>query len=85
MRELRRYEGDVRRLIVPRLTAAGLVGPWLHWAVNRFGHERLIRNFGRQRELVDACIDFSCGEVSLGDFAMRALPYLPFMLRSIKN
>jgi flavin-dependent dehydrogenase len=83
--ELRRYEGDVRRLIVPRLTAAGLVGPWLHWAVNRFGHERLMRNFGRQVELVDACIGFSAGELSLGGFAWRALPQLPFTLRSVKN
>ncbi len=83
--ELKRYEDDVRRKIVPRLTAASLVGPWLHWAVHRFGHERLMRNFGRQEALVDACVGFSGGELSLGDFAWRTLPFLPFMLRSIRE
>lgn len=80
--ELRRYEGEVHRRIVPRLTAASLIGPWLHWAVNRLGHERMMRNFSRQEGLVDACVGFSSGELSLSDFAWRAFPFLPFMLRS---
>ena len=83
--ELKRYEVEVRNKIVPRLTAASLVGPWLHWVVRHFGHERLMRNFGRQERLVDACAGFSGGELSLSDYAWRALPFLPFMLRSVKN
>jgi 2-polyprenyl-6-methoxyphenol hydroxylase-like FAD-dependent oxidoreductase len=83
--ELKRYEIEVRNKIVPRLTAASLIGPWLHWAVRHFGHERLMSNFGRQERLVDACAGFSGGELSLNAFAYRALPFLPFMLRSVKN
>jgi flavin-dependent dehydrogenase len=83
--ELKRYEDEVRRKIVPRLTAASLVGPWLHWSVHRFGHERLMRNFGRQEALVDACAGFSSGELSLGDFTWRTIPFLPFMFRSVKD
>jgi len=83
--ELKRYEDEVRRIIVPRLTAASLVGPWMHWAVHRFGHERLIRNFGRQEALMDACVGFSSGELSMGDFAWHTIPFLPFMLRSIEE
>jgi flavin-dependent dehydrogenase len=83
--ELKQYEVEVHRKIVPRLTAASLVGPWLHWAVRRFGHERLMRNFGRQEALVDACVGFSSGELSLSDFTWHAIPFLPFMLRSVKE
>jgi flavin-dependent dehydrogenase len=83
--DLKRYENEVHRKIVPRLTAASLVGPWLHWAVNRFGPERLMMNFGRQEGLVDACAMFSSGELSLGVFARRTIPFLPFMLRSVRE
>lgn len=82
---LRRYDAEVRRLIIPRLNAASLLGPMLHRFVAVLGHERLIANFLAQGELIDECVDFSSGEIGLGSFLWGAMKTMPSLLRSPRH
>ncbi len=77
---LESYEKEIRRTIIPRLNAARLVGPGLHWAVAVLGHERVLSNFQMQESLATTVADYSSGKVGINKLLIDTISTLPSIL-----
>jgi flavin-dependent dehydrogenase len=78
--QLSHYDSMCNEIILPRLRAAGYLGPLLHCTLNLIGHERLFSNLRADDELMGYCSAFAQGEIGLGRFARKVTPRIPALV-----